>query len=66
MTNFERIKAMGVEEMALFLNEHVGCLLCPMIEYCKKARRTNDIERQYCNCVKAQKKWLKSEVDEDD
>lgn len=57
MTNYEKIKAMSVEEMAQ--NDMGGFLNCPYI--------TTDI---YCNddkdCIACVKHWLESEVKEDD
>lgn len=57
MTNYERIKAMSVDEMAIMLvcDEMVDCDRCP---------NKDNMCRQYI-CVKMHKQWLESEVDND-
>ena len=58
MTNFERIKAMSVEEMASFLTEPTVCHFCARKEQCAK------LPYFYCkNCLT---KWLESEVEENE
>ena len=36
MTNFEKIKNMGIEEMAYKLDEVFACEYCPITEFCNK------------------------------
>lgn len=56
MTNFERIKAMSVEEMVEFMIYPTDCPYCPKKDLC------NNLPVFYRkNCLK---KWLESEVDE--
>ena len=61
MTNFERIKAMTVDEMATFLegitNPHCECSYCFVREICFEVDGG-------CETVFA--KWLESEVQEND
>ncbi len=53
MKNFEKIKAMSVDELALFLDNITNdCLFCPAFEFCGIGIR----------CNKAFEEWLKSEV----
>lgn len=53
MTNFERIKAMTVEEMAEFLPATVSMgIVSAYCFVCKEA-----------NCSKCKKQWLESEVE---
>jgi hypothetical protein len=53
MTNFEKIKAMTIEELAKFFEKYIGC--------------NDDVCTGHCHmgCVASHKKWLESE-DEDD
>ena len=61
MTNYEKIKAMSVDEMAKFLNnatldlEHCSC--CPAYDICWEIS---------ASCETVFEKWLESEVQEDD
>lgn len=55
-TNFDRIKAMSVEEMADFLDNH---LLGHYCNYDRCMKHTDDCEK----CIKA---YLESEVQEDE
>lgn len=57
MTNFEKIKAMSVKEMASFLSEELNlvCDSCPVINTCT----TNDN-----GCRANLQRWLESEVEE--
>lgn len=58
MTNFEKIKAMSIEEAANFFNDLCsGCEYCLAEEVC-----TSDIR----SCGKVFEKWLKSEVSENE
>ena len=55
MTNFERIKAMDIDELAEWLRAHVSCL----------AHIYNELERfSALDCVEGYKTWLKQEVKE--
>lgn len=57
MTNYEKIKAMSVEEMARWIDETIAtrCDACPAEKIC-------GIE---LSCVSTIIKWLDSEVEED-
>lgn len=60
MTNYERIKAMSVEELAELLNNHNDpCKFCVRCDedYCRSE------ESGYCE--EHIKKWLESEVEEE-
>lgn len=59
MTNFEKIKAMSVEEMAELVNDKVDseCSECPASDYCAASTFTY--------CYEIIKEWLESEVEED-
>ena len=59
MTNYERIKAMSVDEMAKFLSNKMDCFVCPAYEShsCKGV-----INNTQVNCIVHLKQWLKSEV----
>ena len=58
MTNFEKIKAMSVEEMAMFLNDTTSvCLCCEYLTSCC-------VDGTY-DCYEGTRKWLESEVEED-
>ena len=58
MTNYEKIKAMSVEEMAIFLYRNVAdCEMCPAMKSCKASSELTCKERLL--------EWLKSEVEED-
>ena len=57
MTNYEKIKAMSVEEMAEQIRKITkGCGNCPAREYCVLDLKT---------CEKTVQEWLESEVEED-
>lgn len=57
MTNYEKIKAMSVEEMAEFLNKGANCVVCKCWDYC--------LGDGSCDCLKGITKYLESEVEED-
>lgn len=58
MTNYEKIKAMSVEEVADFLNGiKSSCCECPAIETCEA--------NPYDLCGIVISKWLESEAEED-
>lgn len=58
MTNYEKMKAMTVEEMAhKMANQCYGCGRCPAIKCCD----INDT----LSCEETYEKWLESEVEED-
>lgn len=52
MTNFERIKAMSVEEVVKVIKHH-GCSVCPL---------NKDSLCFELGCSKSIKKWLESET----
>ncbi len=54
MTNFEKIKAMSVEEMVDFLWGMSSCTHC----------KVEDCDGYSNNCILYLKKWLESEGDE--
>lgn len=57
MTNFEKIKAMSVEEMAKWFDEmSMECENCPAIKYCTVDHKT---------CEETIQGYLESEVEED-
>lgn len=61
MTNFERIKAMSVEEMAMMLADeipHGDCYNCYLMEHCFVV----DESRLDSSCGNAFLAWLESEV----
>lgn len=58
MTNFEKIKNMGIEEMAYKLDDMTACVYCPIQKFCDKNRKT-----YYIDCKTVWKKWLESEVE---
>ena len=53
MTNFEKIKAMTVEELANFFEKYIEC--------------NDDMCFGHCHlgCAESHKKWLESEVDDE-
>lgn len=58
MTNFERIKNMGIEEIAHKLNDMIfSCEYCPIQKFCDKNREN------YIDCISILEKWLKSGVE---
>ena len=63
MTNYEKIKAMSIDEMAeLFDKLNVDCITnfnCPAGEICEKLSRAENIN----SCVKPFKQWLESECE---
>lgn len=52
MNNYERIKAMSIDEMAEFFDSHITCELCPIYDLC--------VEEED-KCRKIFKRWLQSE-----
>lgn len=63
MNNFEKIKAMNIDEMAEFLSRHVSCNFC--LVNCPHVKVTNI--REWANlpsCKQYFKQWLESEVRE--
>ncbi len=59
MTNFEKIKAMSVEEMAEYLYRNVAdCEMCPAMKSCKAP---TDIA-----CKRTLLEWLEREAEEDE
>lgn len=58
MTNYERIKAMSVEEMADFLGtRQLSCM-----KICKRVDTCNQYNFCYPSCCEGIKEWLESEV----
>lgn len=67
MTNYEKIKAMSVEEMAEFMfdeneNNYNYCDFCK--QYSNYAPHCESVDFEE-DCIKARMKWLESEVEED-
>lgn len=69
MTNFEKIKAMNIEEMANAMSKEIICGCCPLYYECKytdlAAEYGIKIENGYEkneNCKEKIQKWLESEV----
>lgn len=58
-TNYERIKAMGVEEMAEFFVDCTSCEMCPQLDLCADLGTTVD------ECKQVIKQWLESEAEND-
>ena len=52
MNNFEKIKQMSIDEMAIFLANHVACEYCPMQKNCIAKNGCDELFKQ----------WLLSEV----
>ena len=58
MTNFEKIKNMSAEEMAIFINDIVPCQVCAFEnESCL-------VENRWGMCIEGTQKWLESEAEE--
>jgi hypothetical protein len=55
MTNYERIKAMSVEEMAEILYDKINCEDCPV----RKQGKCDSV----CECFERMTAWLESECD---
>lgn len=58
-TNYERIKAMSVDEMAEFLSDYASCETCPRLYSCLRLGTTLD------ECKQVIKQWLESEAEND-
>ena len=56
MTNYEKIKAMSVEEMARFLCDIADCYQCPMKKKCRN--------QTLIDCLDGLAKWLLQEAEE--
>ena len=70
MTNFEKIKAMGVEELAEYIDKHDDALcdkICNAVwkqhHICPDGIDDESVER-YC-CIRCIKNWLESEAEKD-
>lgn len=59
-TNYERIKAMSVEEMAEFLSNKMDCFNCPAFE---SHLCNGPYSIPIAKCFLHQKQWLESEVE---
>ena len=63
MSNYERIKGMNLEEMAIYFADDFKCSLCSVGK-----RLTNDplLKDEECdgNCALYCKEWLESEVED--
>ena len=57
MTNYEKIKAMSVEEMAKGILDHINCIKCPADDECEK-------EIVGKSCIDTMKEWLLQEAEE--
>lgn len=55
-TNYERIKAMSVEEMAEWLKQYISCEKCPQSDFCTDNFTTVD------ECNEVLENWLESEA----
>ena len=55
MTNYERIKAMSVEEMAKAMGFNIDCICCPI--------PCNEPCEAMPTCSESFRLWLESEVD---
>lgn len=62
MTNYERIKAMSVDEMAMFLSNKMNCIVYPSYEsnLCRGCRNYTKM-----SCIENYKQWLESEEEND-
>ena len=56
MTNYEKIKAMSVEEMARFLCDISDCYHCPMKNKCRN--------QTLIDCLDGLAEWLLKEAEE--
>jgi len=57
VTNYEKIKAMSVEEMAKGILDHINCIKCPADDECEK-------EIVGKSCIDTMKEWLLQEAEE--
>ena len=64
MTNYERIKAMSVEEMAEFITNYIRCEHCPVTDICWGNGGYNE-DGNWCSCQKWFQQWLESEAEND-
>lgn len=62
MTNYEAIKAMGMNELAGFLASITTCGDCPVFGICTGIRRNCD---GHVVCTAALLEWLNAESDDD-
>ena len=63
MTNEERIKSLSTEDLAEWLFVAIDdCTRCPIRDYCDKLRPQMPV----VNCRSVWRKWLKSEVQNND
>ena len=55
MTNYEKMKSLGIDEMYKFLDDNFifSCKPCPYDDECSTL--------EYSKCCKALKEWLKAE-----
>lgn len=53
MNNYEKIKAISIDEMAIFLANHVACEYCPMQKNCIAKNGCDELFKQ----------WLESECE---
>lgn len=56
MTNYEKIKAMSVEEMAKVMRDHIDCRACPVYRTCHSPFGVM--------CPQALEEWLLQEAEE--
>ena len=59
MTNYEKIKNMSAEEMAIFINDTVPCQVCAF------ENESCVFEYMWRRCYEGIKKWLESEGEDD-
>ena len=62
-TNYERIKAMSVEEMAVCFSKFSQCDNCLAGDFCDKINNRDD-ESVMMSCSQRFKQWLEQEVSE--
>ena len=58
-TNYERIKAMSVKEMAEWLKQYISCEKCPQSDFCTDNFTTVD------ECNEVFENWLENETEND-
>lgn len=64
-TNYERIKNMGIEEMAEFSSVFQRCSFCIVSKKYKSMTEVNTEECQKIGCKEGCKQWLQSESEEE-
>lgn len=62
MTNYERIKNMSVEEIAVYFSKFSQCGNCPAEDVCNKISNSDD-NSVLISCGQRMKEWFESEVE---